>query len=122
MEIEKSSTVTKDNFPAAEYNSTRPNKSAETKVEVAVRVRPFISKEILNRDEKCVQTFRETNQVCHMLIIQAALLVLYQTFYDVVLSGIFMFLNGYIRSVITWFSPSPSYLYYVDLNGKRQNI
>lgn len=85
MEIEKSSTVTKDNFPAADFAATRQSKSAETKVEVAVRVRPFISKEILNRDEKCVQTFRETNQVRHILPNYTQLLIISKNFYAAIL-------------------------------------
>ena len=43
--------------------SLRPNQPAETKVKVAVRVRPFIHKEIMDNEQKCTQCYLETGQV-----------------------------------------------------------
>ena len=38
-------------------------KSAETKVQVALRVRPFVQKEILDKDQKCTHCYCESKQV-----------------------------------------------------------
>lgn len=44
--------------------SLKPPQAAETKVRVAVRVRPFISKEVADNEQSCVSCFSQTNQVC----------------------------------------------------------
>ena len=41
----------------------KQNQSTETKVKVALRVRPFISKEIVDNEQKCLQCFEQSNQV-----------------------------------------------------------
>ena len=42
---------------------TKQSQSTETKVKVALRVRPFISKEIVDNEQKCLQCFDQSNQV-----------------------------------------------------------
>jgi len=44
-------------------SSFKPNQSTETKVKVALRIRPFIHKEIIDNEQKCTQCFLETKQV-----------------------------------------------------------
>jgi len=64
MDIEKNLDAPKDTTTASESaGNNRYIKPAETKVQVALRVRPFIQKEILDNEQKCVKCFTETNQV-----------------------------------------------------------
>ncbi len=65
MEIEKPEDAPKETplVPEANVMNKSTTKGAETKVQVALRVRPPISKEILNRESKCVECYGLTNQV-----------------------------------------------------------
>ena len=68
MEIEKAGENTRDSL--VNMDTTAPNKSPkgpETKVQVALRVRPPISKEILNKEQPCVQCYPMTGQVYEIL-------------------------------------------------------
>jgi len=64
MEIEKTGENTGDNRASFDAGSSnRSPKGPETKVQVALRIRPPISKEILNKEQTCVQSFPMTGQV-----------------------------------------------------------
>jgi len=64
MEIEKPEESINQSSAVPEANGmTKSSRGAETKVQVALRVRPPISKEILNKDTKCVECYTMTNQV-----------------------------------------------------------
>ena len=64
MEIEKTGENTGDSRSSFDANGTNKSpKGPETKVQVALRVRPQISKELLNKEQPCVQSFPMTGQV-----------------------------------------------------------
>ena len=68
MDIEQSNLTIKD--PLADLNgiaiASNSNKVNESKVHVALRVRRLISKEVLNREQRCVDCYPITNQVLHL--------------------------------------------------------
>ena len=64
MEIEKPEEPIKESSAVPEASGMNKSaRGAETKVQVALRVRPPISKELLNKDSKCVECYTLTNQV-----------------------------------------------------------
>jgi len=64
MDQGNSPNVHEEDFqPNEPPSSLKPNQPTETKVKVALRIRPFIHKEIIDNEQKCTQCFPETKQV-----------------------------------------------------------
>ncbi len=51
--------------------SPKESKPIETKVKVALRVRPMVAKEIASNEQKCVACDTKTNQVRFLLLVKS---------------------------------------------------
>jgi hypothetical protein len=64
MDIEKHSEPPREQIIATEFSTSgKLSKPAETKVQVALRVRPFVEKETMAKEQKCTRCNCDGKQV-----------------------------------------------------------